>query len=285
VIDTLPPVWFVPSWWGDIRLESLGDSSTKVVATKLTDAETAALAALTSAGHKKGWLDKSQTLGEGMHTVGASIDKVSKVIAKALKPDRKLVSAVVFSNGTIEEHREVVTDEKPAGAKPDAVLPAPEKKKRGRPKAGTTVAAPVRGCPAPDFAMAELKAQTVLEHFLDQGQIADCRKYGRFVSIGHSGRRYMVTSRHQRDQLSTYHRSLFDLDDMHPICTHDWDVPAPEEMLALHLMVSLPGWELWVQQLEGEEDHFDGRAANREYQRTLPPGMPAFYDRHGRPLN
>jgi hypothetical protein len=63
----------------------------------------------------------------------------------------------------------------------------------------------------------------------------------------------MVTSRHARDQLATYHRSLYDLDDKVPLCVHDWDVPAPEEMLAIHVLLSLPGWELYMRRLEGED--------------------------------
>jgi len=122
----------------------------------------------------------------------------------------------------------------------------PERKKR-KPKAAASIAAPVRGCPAPDFSKAELRAQGVLRTFLDPEQIADFNRYNKFVSIGQTtGNRYMITSRHATDELATYTRSLYDLDLKMPLCVHDWDVPASEEMLGLHVLLQLPGWESYL---------------------------------------
>lgn len=129
------------------------------------------------------------------------------------------------------------------------VLPkATEKKKRGRPaKAAVSVAAPVRGCPAPDFTQADIRAKAVLREFLSPEQISDFNRYNKFLSVGQTtGNHYMVTSRHARDQLAKYTRTLFDLDRRLPLCVHDWDVPAAEEMLALHVLLQLPGWESYL---------------------------------------
>lgn len=269
----VPEIWFVPSFWGDIRLEPEKDgASCIVIADKLTDPEKGALAALSKHARKKKWIElaEGQVIGEGNTRIAAPMDKVAKVIAKALKPDRKLISAIVFSDGSMMQHERRETTEPVV---PDKVLPP----KSARPKAGTTVAAPTRGCPAPDFEKAELKAQRVLETFLTAPQIEDFRRYNRFVAIGHSGRRYMVTSRHARDSLAQYHRSLYDLDAQVPLCVHDWDVPAPEEMHAIHVLLSLPGWEPYLRKLEGEDGEPDPTANGF--------GGVIYRDRHGRDLH
>jgi hypothetical protein len=270
--DVDPERWFVPSFWGDIRLEPADDGKACIViAEKLNDGEKKALADLEAQAHKKQWLLASAAITEGMTRIEAPMAKVAKVIAKVLKPDRKLVSAIVFADGQMVQHERHETAAAAEAAIPDKVLPPARAKP---PKAGTTVAAPRLGCPAPDFENAELKAQRVLETFLLPAQIEDFRRYNRFVSIGHSGRRYMVTSRHARDSLALYHRSLYDLDAQTPLCVHDWDVPAPEEMLAIHVLLSLPGWEPYLRKLEGEDGERDASA-----------GVPHFVDRHGRALN
>jgi hypothetical protein len=97
---------------------------------------------------------------------------------------------------------------------------------------------------------AELKARKVLEVFLDDEQLADFHEHNRFMTVGVSGTRYMVTSRHARDELAGYHRSLYDLDQERPLCVHDYSVPAAEEMLALHLLVQLPDHEGYLRHLE-----------------------------------
>src|ERR1700694_4718968 len=59
----------------------------------------------------------------------------------------------------------------------------------------TTVAAPTRGCPAPDFVKADIKAREVLEHFLTPEQLEDFRRCNRFVAVGGTtGHRSMVAS-------------------------------------------------------------------------------------------
>jgi len=185
----------------------------------------------------KGWLDpKGTPFSDGETIVKASIETLAPLLAKLLKPTRKLVSVVKFSNGTMEE----LSGE---------VLPAATDEKK--PKVATTVATPTKGCPAPDFASAELKAREVLEHFLSPEQMADFRRYNRFISAGGTtGHQYMITSRHARDQLAQFQRTLYDLDEGRPYCVHDWTVPAAEEMLALHLLVQLPGWERELRYLE-----------------------------------
>lgn len=129
-------------------------------------------------------------------------------------------------------------------------MPKP-KAKDAKPEKAATVAEPTKGCPAPAFEEASIRASRVLEAFLTEEQIEDYRRYGGFVATGaDTGHRYMIANRERPNLTSRYHsRSLYDLDMQLPLCVHDWTVPAPEEMLALMLCVSLPGKESAVRSL------------------------------------
>lgn len=238
--------WFIPSFYGDIRLTRKGDKETLVTVERATPSEQKALIELWKRAVKKKWL-REVPPAEGDTILKGPLDDVATLLAKLLKPNRKLVSVVKFSNGEVEElcssssgtnghpYREPGETK---GAPPEVV----EKPKV--PEKAATVAAPVRGCPAPDFVRAELKARQVLEHFLDPDQMEDFRRYNRFITVGGTtGHRYMVTSRHNKAALEKYTRTLFDLDEGVPYCVHDWSVPAAEEMLAIHLLLKLPGYE------------------------------------------
>ena len=85
---------------------------------------------------------------------------------------------------------------------------------------------------------------TVLEAFLAPDQLEDWRRFNRFVAVGGTtGHRYMITSRHARDGLAAYQRTLYDLDERRALHVQDHEVPAPEECLAFALLVQLPGRE------------------------------------------
>lgn len=242
------PLWYVPSFHGDIRLEAIDQKSCRLIAEKVTPREKAALDKLALSASKRGWL-KSPTgslysSGTLKSELAAPIATVARAVAKAMKPGRKTISAVVFSGGKM---RELYDGDEPTLADPyrSAAKDAPE------PKAAASVAAPTRGCPSPDFERAELRARAVLETFLSPDQLEDFRRYNRFIAVGSStGHRYMVTSRQATDELARYQRTLYDLDDEFPLCVHDWSVPAAEEMLSLHVLLSLPRWEPFLRKEE-----------------------------------
>lgn len=180
--------------------------------------------------------------------IKAPIETVQSFLSKKLKPGRTLLSVVRFSDGRMEEIRNprpsdagITIQEKPP------LIPSP------KPVVAVTVAKPVIGCPPPNFPAAELRANRVLESFLDSGQKEDFRQRNQFISVGaDTGQRYLITSRLRRDGLgSVGGRSLFCLDEGHPFCVHDWSVPAAEEMLGLHLFLSLPGWEMYLRGIPG----------------------------------
>lgn len=240
-------LWMIPSFFGDIRVVSTSPTTCKVLVEQATEQEQQALKTLHKEALKKKWLPASSTDFGAVTELQAPIEKVSKLIAKALKPGKRLVSAVKFANGKMEEVTESSLKATASTAASSASTPTPAK---AEPTLATTVAAPVRGCPAPDFSPARLRAREVLTAFLTPAQREDFERYDRFIAVGATtGHRYMITSRHARDQLANYQRSLFDLDEKKPLCVHDWDVPPEEEMHAIHILTQLPGWERFLRTL------------------------------------
>lgn len=243
--------WYIPSFHGDIKLEAVSAKETRVHAYSMTDEEILAMEILRTASLKKRLFSSPWSTPEefgpvresvvrteqGMRIVlRAPIEKVAKLLSTALKPDRRLLTVVRFESGKIAELQEAdKREEEQAPAAPVAAV------------AAATVARPDRGCPVPEFVKADIRATRVLETFLSPEQIRDFRSRNEFVTVGQdSGHRYLVRSRNSPTIDAIGGRSLFDLDLKASICVHDWTVPAAEEMLALHLFLSLPGWESWM---------------------------------------
>lgn len=225
-----------------------------VTAERVTMAESQALDRLIVHAEKKGWTEKRDSparerFGSVPVVFNAPVSKVAKVIAKALKPGREIISVVRFSDGKMSEVTEspLTLTRKPEGSPYRQEETAIEKPKA---VAGTSIARPTIGCPEPDFPPGEEKARRVLRMFLTPDQLADFEAKNRFVVVGaQTGHRYMVTSRTNRDALSLYRRTLYDLDERSPICVHDYTVPPAEEMLGIALLVQLPGYEEFVRAL------------------------------------
>jgi hypothetical protein len=250
-------LWLIPSFHGDISLEMEGKDKTLLRVYQLTAAEEKAMELLRSRAvspkrlQGKPWAKSADFLAltnsayrtnEGVTVhLKAPIADVKKILAKALKPERTLLTAVKFSNGHIEEVHAVKTQE---GVK--EVIPE-KPKEEPQPVVATTVARPVNGCPMPNFPEADVRASRVLETFLNPDQIADYRKTGSFITVGaDTAHRYLICNRERPNFMNKYlgGRQLYDMEDKRPICVHDWAVPPPEEMLALHLCLSMPGREV-----------------------------------------
>lgn len=124
----------------------------------------------------------------GKIVIPKPVDKVGALLAKAMKRGRKLLSAVVFKNGRIEEiHRLPDEEVAPAAAAIEKVE---------RPKAAVTVAQPTLGCPVPEFERADVRATRVLREFLSPQQLADFERTQSFLVVGgDSGHQYILTSR------------------------------------------------------------------------------------------
>ena len=110
--------WYIPSLYGDIRLTAQA-SQTEVDWENLSPSEREAMTAL---GRK---FDVDTAGSTGKIVVPKPVEKVEAFLAKSMKRGRKLLSAVVFKNGRIEEiHRLILRRAKPAAV---AVWPQIEK--------------------------------------------------------------------------------------------------------------------------------------------------------------
>lgn len=241
--------WFLPSMYGDIKLDRVTESSTRLTLNGLSPTEKVAIQSLFERATKPSalravWAPTDRLSSVDLHSLkeqivmlDAPISKVQEFLQKQLKPHRKQISAVRFTNGRIEQFSEATLQTIDA--------PAEEVK----PAAAVTVAQPVLGCPAPDFDDVEIRATRVLKAFLTPDQIADFERRQQFVAVGaDTGHRYLLTSRHSKHGLSKFQstRSLYDIDERVALCVHDWEVPASEELLGLFVHVSLPGLETYV---------------------------------------
>lgn len=260
-----PLRWFVPTWYGDIRLTRLGSRRTRVEMTRLTRAELAAVEVLRRRSLRKGrllrrpWATEESWRSARLEAFGseescvelrAPIGRVAQLLTENLRGGRETISVVITEGDRLYEIRAGKTEEEEAVE--DNVIPF-RRLAAGEPEravAAVSVSKPVLGCPAPDFARAHVRATEVLRVFLTPEQVEDFERYQRFLTVGgHSGHRYMITSRHARSELDRYHRTVYDVDAETALCVHDWSVPAAEEMLADHLLLSLSQWENHIRSL------------------------------------
>ena len=239
-LDRIP--FFLPTLYGDIKLTAQG-SQTEVEWENLSPSERAAMDAL----GKKFSVDTTPDTGRLL--VAKPVDKVEALLAKSMKRGRKLLSAVVFKNGKIEElHRTESGEGKSLVAKAkDAVAETA--------KAAVTVAQPTVGCPVPEFERAQVRATRVLREFLTPRQLEDFERTQQFLVVGaDSGHRYVLTSRQAPRAVldKVGGRSVFDCTRGMDVCVHDWTVPAAEELLELALFLQMPGRETYVSSLPPE---------------------------------
>jgi len=257
----LVPVHFLPTFYGDIKLTAKDSDKTLIEWENLSPQEGEALTLI----GRKFKLDLSASVGTIV--VPKRIDKIAELVAKAMKRDRKLLSAVVFKNGTVEElhpYREPAKRPTPddSGAQPKAdaaavtdTLATVSKALATVPKAAVTVAQPTLGCPLPEFERAEVRATRVLREFLSPQQLADFERTQSFLVVGgDTGHQYVLTSRHapERQLAKVCGRSVYDVTAGRAVCVHDWVVPAAEELLELKLFLELPRHETYVNTLPPE---------------------------------
>ena len=131
--------WYIPTAHGDIELTSLGVGKTRLRAFHLTPTEEAAMRALREHALGKGrpWATEQAFLpldtstyrdsDEGVTVeLAAGLHEVSAVLSRPLKPARKLLHAVRFTDGAIEEVWGTPEERAQAQAEAQAVEAAPD---------------------------------------------------------------------------------------------------------------------------------------------------------------
>lgn len=245
ILDLNQVPFFLPTLYGDIKLTAQG-SQTEIEWENLSPSERVAMDAL----GKKFVVDTAPDVGKLL--IGKPVEKVEKLLATSMKRGRKLLTAVVFKNGKIEElHR----TEKEGEVRALAVKAKDAVVEGARAVAAVTVASPALSCPVPEFERAQVRATRVLRTFLTPRQLEDFERTQQFLVVGaDSGHRYILTSRQASPAVldKVGGRSVYDCTRGYAVCVHDWTVPAAEELLELALFLQMPGREHHVSVLPFE---------------------------------
>ena len=228
---------YVPSFWGDINLESSGPKETILRTERATVIEQGWILRLLKAF--KTPVPSSENLSKALDiTVKAPWAKVSKYLTKISKGDNVLlVSTMKVKSGEIEEAKSLEEVEAKGAA------------------AAVATEVPKRGCPAPIYDESrarEIRARAVLDCFLNESQRTSFRAGGAVAVIGADTRhRYIVS---HRDSMSASRRGMvFDATGNQSICSHRTDLPSAEELLALCLVLQLPLRETqWLNEQIGQ---------------------------------
>lgn len=253
------PVWYFPSWNGDLRLEAQGQHCTLSIV-KPTPHEKKICQDLFAEGIERHWLIKSDVpwrYAGSKILLRASVQEVGELVKALMYGTRKAVlTATVHDDAsvTITTNAEKKTNpplfdkkELLAAAKrveePDASVASASAAKGKKPKAAATVQRPTPSCPqcVPGSIG---PAREVLLSFLSQEQHTEWAKDRSITVIGGTtGCRYLISHRHsvlaQRQG-----RICYSLDDQMVVHFHDTSVPPEEEVLAAKLI--LEHREAWL---------------------------------------
>lgn len=233
--------WFIPSWNGDVRIETdpkaEDRSILRIVKPTLGEIET--LGALGKVLTKrrlfgKPWLhrvllwDPEGDQNEQAVTVFAPFAKVSAVVVKHLRPGKQVMTAIVMKDGKVE----TVETARAGEAETEALATKAEKDG----KAAATVKRPTPSCPQ-CFKDAVGPATEALLSFLSPEQHDDWARH-RYIIVtgGQSGHRYVLAHRHTLLAMK-FGRICYDLEDCGVVHFHDITVPPEEEVLAAKLIL------------------------------------------------
>lgn len=224
--------WFIPSWNGDVRVESDPDDTERsiIVVHAPTAAELIALDALSKALRKEGWIEEplptardAYRSGKVRHVVGAPLEKVAPLAVKLLKGGKQTLSAVVLKDGKVETVEGT-----------DMIDLAALAKKGG--EAGASVKRLTPCCPECHEGAVGPATEALLA-FVSEEQHAQWVEHRYLVAVGHlSGHRYLLAHRHS-ERAKQNGKICFDLDDGQVVHFHDMAVPPEEEVLAAKLIL------------------------------------------------
>ncbi len=243
--------WYIPSWNGDLRLESSDkkpDAETVLSIVAPTAAEKKILDAIQAEAVKQNWIPASVRAERGGFlwrkkkvVLAAPIAVVGPIVAKLMRPGNAVLTAIVFKDGKMITSSGDVADlqQAVAGGGDAAPAPPPEPKADAPtpvPEKAATVKRPTPSCPQCTPG-AILPANEVLLSFLNEEEHESWAKSRSIVVEGGlSGHRYLLAHRHSALAQSAG-RICYDLDNDLVVHFHDWTVPPEEEVLAAKLIL------------------------------------------------
>lgn len=253
--------WFIPSWNGDLRLvpSEKDPKHTTLEIEKPTPGERAILRAMAPVFVERGWIDKLPVPPPHRlfdrtkrYELKAPLEEVGPVVAKLMKPQDAVLSAIRFKDGRVETCSGTLAELEQV-AKEAAAAP-PEK----APEAAVTVKRPTPSCPACIPGAIEPAKEVLLAFLSEEEHASWARTRALLVVGGLSGHRYLIAHRHS-PLAQRLGRICFDLELGAVVHFHDWTVPPEEEVLAAKLI--LEHREPW---LRNEATLFSwGEEANR----------------------
>jgi hypothetical protein len=220
-------VHYVPSWYGDYRLEADGDAKCVLAVTDPTAAEQVKLERFLLKCFSKGLVKPFAGItgnGETKIEIAASIIDAGKLLLGTKNPRKGTLTAVKSVQGEVEA---ILAEEQP---KLDDALAAPEVKE------AVTTRRPTLCCPAP-ISGPDIRASQVLQTFCTAQQWNDWQRQGFVRCYGNlSGHRYRVAHRHS-ELAKQQGKITWDETDDHVIHAYDWSLPPAEEVLSLKLAI------------------------------------------------
>jgi hypothetical protein len=232
---------YLPSWNGDMRLESDGDEGAKLTLIDPTPQERVVVGAFLRIAEKKHWWDgKAPVAGEPYQgkeleiKLNAFLAKASNALISVARPKDRTLTAVKFSSGKMEvvegatvESLQVVED---------TVARAKKEETKEKEAKAASVKRPTPCCPQ-CMPGAIGPASEVLLSFLSPEQHEQWSRERAILVQGHlSGHRYVIAHRHSK-LAQQVGRICFDVDDEKVVHFHDWSVPPEEEVLAAKLIM------------------------------------------------
>lgn len=239
--------WYFPAWNGDIRLESTGPESVKLITHEPTTYERETLTKFFKKALKNGWITKkfaadvAKEISSKDYEIDGPIAEVGEELRNFLRPEKASITAFKFSDGKIEV-TEAASVENAAKAK--------------EAEEAASVRRPNKGCPS-CVPGAVGPASEVLQAFMTPDQHSQWAKHRALIAVGNlTGHRYLIA--HRNTEIAARQWKIAkDLETGGIIQCHDWDVPPEEEVLATKLI--LEHREHWLTtDIPGHSDPFPG---------------------------
>jgi hypothetical protein len=181
-----------------------------------------------------------EVLGSNSIEIPAPLEKAHKYVTRVLKKGKPTITAIKISEGRIEEVKTLAEAEE----KLEKALAGKKGKKE---KEAVTTTVPKRGCPMPVFdpmRAREIMATAVLWKFLADSQKRDFNLHKAITVFGGAtGEKYLISHRHSRLAPKFGMVSRLVQGRRVPECVLETDLPAPEEMLSLLVVLSCPTTE------------------------------------------